>query len=392
MGVRIEPFQEHHLPALQAFLQSCYPDSPLKADVDYFRWRFAGDPRGSSLPHYFLALNGDAVIGQWCGLDDRIWVEGTWHDCTWLIDLIVAPEYRRSAALMGVARAVMATGTLCLATGADEHVVPLYEAMRWRRYRMSETFYAPLRPSRLARLAMGTGRVSSRMAWLHPALWVSDLVVPPLRKFTAAKWRGSQDLVVEPLTEFAPEIDVLCENLLPRLGRTSDRSAAILRWKFDRRPVGEHFALALRDRRDRTLRGYLVAKWMHRQSVRWAEVADMVVDPGDRRALGVLLRAAERTALQRRVDFLRLRCGLPEHTQALRRPAWIRKTAPVVDDVFAYSIDRALLDALAAGPWHLTSLVSDRVDYGRDEWGEINGPAPATPATVSTVDRAEAER
>ena len=26
------------------------------------------------------------------------------------------------------------------------------------------------------------------------------------------------------------------------------------------------------------------------------------------------------------------------------------------------------LDQLAAQPWHLTALVSDRADYGRDDW------------------------
>jgi hypothetical protein len=40
----------------------------------------------------------------------------------------------------------------------------------------------------------------------------------------------------------------------------------------------------------------------------------------------------------------------------------------VVDEVFAFARDSALLDALVAGPWHLTSLASDRADYGRDDY------------------------
>jgi hypothetical protein len=38
--------------------------------------------------------------------------------------------------------------------------------------------------------------------------------------------------------------------------------------------------------------------------------------------------------------------------------------------VFAYAADAALVDALSAGPWHMTSLASDRVDYGRDDYSE----------------------
>jgi hypothetical protein len=112
----------------------------------------------------------------------------------------------------------------------------------------------------------------------------------------------------------------------------------------------------------------MVTKLMRREGVQWAEVADYLCGPNDEGAFSGLLDSTVRQALVRGADFVRLRCGLPQHRQTLRAPWWIEKTIPVVDEVFAYSADAVVLDAVSALPWHMTSLASDRVDYGRDDW------------------------
>ena len=97
---------------------------------------------------------------------------------------------------------------------------------------------------------------------------------------------------------------------------------------------------------------------MRRGEARWAEVVDYLGDPR-----GVTAEVV-REALRLRLDFVRLRCSLPEHRAALRSPFWIAHNRPVIDDLLIYSKDARLQETLAAGRWHLTSIVSDRTDHG----------------------------
>jgi hypothetical protein len=88
----------------------------------------------------------------------------------------------------------------------------------------------------------------------------------------------------------------------------------------------------------------------------------------------MLLTAARRESLHRRVDFIRVRLSGAEQLQQLRKLRWIERARPGVDDVFMYSNDTRLLDLLSKQhSLYMTGICSDHADYGGDEWPDRFG-------------------
>jgi len=154
------------------------------------------------------------------------------------------------------------------------------------------------------------------------------------------------------------------ERLRPLFGVTTDRTAGVLDWKFSNRPHGSHFFVALRAPE---LEAMAAVKVMGRGRARWAEVVDYLCDPSDGERFQKLMGSVVRASLELDLDFVRLRASAKAHLATLRKPLWVVRNRPVIDDLLVYSRDKQLVDELCASPWHLTTIVSDRTDHGADE-------------------------
>ena len=362
--LQIVPMTPDWLPRVAAFRARVYPDNRWGHDLGHLRWRFLDAP--SDLPPlYLLAVRGDEILGQWAGLPDRLRAGDQELPVTWMVDLVVAPEHRDTMAAAALFRAAGATDRLLLAIGATEAVLPFYGVFRWQRRAIADTFYRVLRPGPAAALA-GLPLEGAR-ARLLP---VADRLLPWVHRAHARA--GGE---VEPLSVLGPEIDALCEELRPRLGVHFDRGARWMRWKLEQRPCGHHRVLVLRHPGGR-LRGLVVIKLRSRPGVaRWAELAELLVDPADGAAFDALADAGTQAALAAGADLVRLRCSLPAHTTRLRPPWWIRRVRSPIDDLFLSPSAEACAPLLA-GAWHLTAAASDTVDTGLDEWEAAAPTAP----------------
>jgi hypothetical protein len=200
---------------------------------------------------------------------------------------------------------------------------------------------------------------------------VADRVVPTAARLLASVARSAarrRGVCVERVDRFDVAWDADLERLTRRCGVTEQRTAAILNWRFVERPVGRYEIFVLRTPGG-SLQGAVVLKWMARASAaRWIEVADYLVDPDDAAGLSALIPAGLLDAGAAGVDIVRFRLSRPEHRSLLRAPLWIEHARPVTDELFVYSSDAELLEALRASPWHLTALAGDRLEPGRDEW------------------------
>ncbi|HUR93851.1 MAG TPA: hypothetical protein VMY76_04680 [Gemmatimonadales bacterium] len=388
--MRIRAYEPRFEDELLAFRRRVFAEFPYKGDRACFEWEFDRNPLGSSLPIHLLLLErmGDRIVGQISALRDRLLVAGEWRECLWLYDLIIDPAFRGGPAVLALFRREMASAPIVLTTGPRPGTRRVCEVLGWTRLDVTHAMYCVLRPTRLAALAEandgsdvgaaaegrrhGESRLAGlRHAALRLALPVADRVVPSVaRLFTgaaraAASGRGAR---VERIDRFDAAWDADFDRLTRRCGVTVYRTAAILNWRFVERPIGRYELFVLRAPGG-ALRGSVVLKWMARPSVaRWMEVADYLVDPDDVAGFRSLVRAALLAAGTAGVDFVRFRLSRPEHRALLRAPLWIEHTRPVTDEVFTYSRDAALVEALRSSPWHLTALAGDRLEPGRDEW------------------------
>jgi hypothetical protein len=358
------PFSDDRWPQVQAFLRSAFPEAPLKADREYFDWRFRDNPMGSSLDQYFLLVERGAIVGQIATLRDRIRIGSAWHEARWLVDLIVAAAHRGGLGAARLIERVKTAGPLVLGSGVTPNLDRFYTSLKFRRVEASRTLYQPIHPSRLARAAGLALPVTRRLA-----LAAGDGVLAKVQWLRARLPRGRNAPLVEEVGADDPRLEPFLTRMLPGLGVTTYRDPDWLRWRFERRPVGRHALYVSRDPGSSAISGFAAMKWLRRDSsLRWMELADLLVAPGDVATLRALMRQAVLLATGSGVDFIRLRCSHPFQLATLRGSLWLDHTRPSTDDIYMWSRDEALAAAFAEGPHHFTGVVADRINYAADEW------------------------
>lgn len=359
----VRPLCAEDLPRVLEFRQHHYPASPEKGDPQQFNWQFAQHPLGSSLDGFLLAWQGETLVGQLATMRDRLMVDGTWHEVRWLCDLMVAPEERGGLAALRLFQAAMQRNELLLATGAGVVMEPLYRSLGWQQMPIAKTYYLPIRPRALLRMAKATGREEEGNLDLQSlvAAVAGGVLHRVLPGVVRKQQQHAQGVNCEKLTQINGEVDAFLVQTAPQLGITPWRSADVYSWKFVTCPESDLQGWLARDRSTSAIRGVLAARLVEKTDLaKWLEIVDYVVLPGDRTAFMALLCAAMEEGLAQKVDFLRLRLSRPEHIKLLPSPWWREYTLPVTDDVFAWSGDATLIGKLNQQPWHLTSLVSDR--------------------------------
>jgi hypothetical protein len=358
------PFSDELWPQVQGFLRAAFPEAPLKADRDYFDWRFRGSPLGTSLDQYFLLIERGAIVGQIATLRDRIRIGSTWHEARWLVDLIVSAAHRGGLGAARLIERVKSGGALVLGSGVTPNLERFYTSLKFRRVEASRTLYQPIHPSRLARAAGLTLSTSRRLA-----LAAGDGVLALAQRLRARLPRGRNAPLVEEVGADDPRLEPFLARMLPGLGVTTYRDPSWMRWRFERRPVGKHALYVSHQPGSAAISGFAAMKWLRRDSsLRWMEVADLLVAPGDIGTLRALTRQALVLATSSEVDFIRLRCSHPFQLHTLRGALWLDHTRPSTDDIYVWSRNESLAAAFAEGPHHFTGVVADRINYAADEW------------------------
>ncbi|RME29355.1 MAG: GNAT family N-acetyltransferase, partial [Deltaproteobacteria bacterium] len=323
------------------FRRRVYPDNDRAGDDAHFRWRFlrtAGADTSPRAPFTLLAVEGDEILGQWAGIDDRVWAGGRTWPVTWMVDLVVAPEHRDTMAAMALMREAVTAGRTLLATGVPARLLPFYEVFRWRRIPVGGSFYAVCRPRPLVDLAHAGDADSPATPKLPAAvrtlLPLSDRLLPLLRRARSAMIPGRGS--VELLPAVPDAADGLFHRLRELLAPTPVFDAAALRWKLEARPCGRHELLGLPGAGGQ-LRGLAVLKLRRRPGVAgWGEVAAILVHPEDGPGFHRLLGGVEERAHRHDLDFLRLRCSVPALQRRLRPPWWLRRDRPPITDLFLH--------------------------------------------------------
>jgi hypothetical protein len=232
-------------------------------------------------------------------------------------------------------------------------MVPLYETLRWRRVAAVRTFVAVLRPGAMAASRRGWN-------WLRGMDGLASGMYGTVSRWGMGGRRGREE-------ETAPAgMEEFCANLAGLGGVRPSRSRELFEWKFGKGPMRRAMAWSVRGPEGR-LKAMVAAKIFSRDGLRWMEVADVAaLEPTAGRAV---IGAAVSAAVRAGMDLVRVRVSSPAQAGGLPRPLWWEHTRPLVDEAVVWSRDGGHARALE-GPWALTALVSDAVDYGGDEIGQ----------------------
>ena len=368
----ITDYADGLLPSLRAFLHTSFPQSPLKSDPKYLRWRSVENPFTSAQSAWLVAVRENQVCAQLSVSPDRIYVQGSWREGVWLYDLFVAEENRGSLLALQLVQRTMKRNEIVLVTGSAAHLKRFYTALKWKHLEICQTLFWIRRPSRLLLMASDTGEQSSRLRMASVVLKPADPIWAKVMEVRVKIAKRSGDSIdISEATSAPEDLEEIVSAHCEAGTITTARDPEYLKWKFEGRPVGKHILLSARQAGDRKLLGYLALKLMKRSGgATWTEVVDYLVYPEDTVAFPALLQHAQRLAIALNLDFMRCRCSLPAHIKSLAAAGWVNRTRPIIDDVFVYAKRPEIREALQNAPWHLTAIVSDRSDYGKDEWAD----------------------
>ncbi len=133
-----------------AFLQRAYDDNPRMSDEKFWNWHYLQAPYKDveNLP-IWVAKSGEQIVGQVGTIPVEVNVEGVRRKAIWILDMIVAPEFRRrglAKKLVKAAHDVIPFG-LVINTAAQEGSTKLLQDAGYKIIVNVPRFHKPLFPA-----------------------------------------------------------------------------------------------------------------------------------------------------------------------------------------------------------------------------------------------------
>ena len=351
-----------HRDGLFRFLRRNFPNSPHKANDAYFDWRFARSPLGNSLDKYALLLEGSEVIGQAATIKDQLQIGRNWFDCVWLMDFIMDEAHRGGLGAVRLVRRIMQTNDIVLVSGAGPHMIKFYTSLKFRKIPTNRTWYIPLHPGAMV------AATRPMPTWSKPLLWAADQVISPVQNLLSKRLKINSDITIEPgHVESAAMASILDANYLQGVV-TNQRSVPLLSWRLEQCPVGQRRVIFARNNKTGDVVGYAALKWFDRPNT-WKsiEIVDWIVPPNSPDVWQSIVYYAVQQAANEGLDFVRIRAN--ETLMKNMAPLLAKDvTRESVDEIYVWSRSPEIADTFTKGPFFFTGLVSDRADYGADEW------------------------
>jgi hypothetical protein len=233
-------------------------------DLDYWRWKFASTPLGQ---HVAVGVTPTGeVIGQVAGLPLKVQVDGRPVVTSCIVDVMVAPEFRKGLQKPGVFPTLL--DLLITSVTGTRGTVLIYAV--------------PIR---------STFRVASRLFGWREAFPLTRVVRAAEELPTGPgrpRWRDA----LRPVERFGPWMDQLWAICRPALPFATTRDAAFLNWRFVDCPHVRYFPYVLWDRWRARARGVAVVR-LEWQGQPIATVVDWIVPRGDERSAAALLDGVE---------------------------------------------------------------------------------------------------
>jgi GNAT superfamily N-acetyltransferase len=245
--VDIKQFELADEDALLSFLRGSYPDEPSKSDPVFWKWHFLENPNTSvdNVP-LWIVKTGDRVVGQMATIPVRLKVGEKEKPALWIIDFILAPEYRGRGlgkGLMKAARETYCTTMIALGYNAQSEAVLL--SHKWVSLGNINRYHALFFP----------GNANRDLSHLGPVKELANLLYAPFRP-AESRLSANGTGTLREISEFDSSFDSLWEDASTRWPCAVVRDSRFLQWQFMRQPGKKFEVLGYYE--DNQLLGYVV--------------------------------------------------------------------------------------------------------------------------------------
>jgi len=346
--VQIKQFELSDQEAVLSFLGRAYADDPRKSDPAFWKWHYLENPftAADNVP-LWIVKDGERVVGQAATILVEIKVEEEIRQAVWILDFILAPEYRGQKLgkrLLLLAREKFPT---MLALGYNSQSGNVLRSLEWVEMGSINRYQKLLFP--------GYG-LKETAAWA-PLRGLVNLIYAPFRPGNKEISANAQYTIKE-ITSFDREFDDFWERVSPSYSCAVERGSAFLEWQFMRQPGKKFEVLGLY--RDGKLRGYAVLFFRKPEcdgAPPKAAITDICYDREHaEEAIDELLKAALRLSIEKRSGSLVTDVREPFIEARLKKFGFwqIKKSPPFM----IYSPSRQDI-MYAPANWFLTRADSD---------------------------------
>lgn len=307
-----------------------------------YDWFYIQNPQGTACLNLLYGNDGSLVGSLGVGAR-QVFIDGAAHRGGVLVDFVVSPRHRSVLPALTLQRKgrEAALGTMDLLYGLPSPKA----ASVCKRLETQVAFELP-RFARVLRFRAYMQRVLP--AWLAlPASWVVDA----LDRIRIGARLFSSSNYAEWASDFDETFDTLWDAVDKRGQCIGLRNREFLRWRFGKQPGHTFDVLAIRSRRDGSLRAYFVCD----RNGEALSVADCLsIGSEDELVQSLLLLGLKARKLGMASVNLRL-TGLPAWSRALLRAGFRVRSS----QIFFAVMNPSLAAKVAPYPWHLTRADED---------------------------------
>ncbi|MEK6280047.1 MAG: GNAT family N-acetyltransferase [Acidobacteriota bacterium] len=294
--VQIKQFQLPDQEAVLAFLREAYADDPRKSDPAFWKWHYLENPYTASdnVP-LWIVKDGDRVVGQAATILVEIKVLDEVRRAVWILDFILAPEYRGQKLGKRLLLLARETYPTMLALGYNDQSGNVLRSLEWVEMGSINRYQKLLFP----------GYGLRETAAFAPLRGLVNLCYAPFRP-GERKIAASDRYTIKEITTFDREFDDLWQRVSASFPCAIVRSSAFLEWQFVRQPGKKFVVLGVY--RDGRLAGYVVLffrKPEYKNAPPKAAITDICYDPQHaEETIDELLKASLRLSLLKRAGSL----------------------------------------------------------------------------------------
>jgi len=346
--VTVRPYQGSDLDSVLRFYSTAFGgDRGQKEEA--FRWIQQNPSLTGDTQNYLLMFSDDRLIGYWGLMPARFFCSSVPFPGLFSQEALIDPAYRGEGLGHVLLDAVNRSGRFMISLWHNQRIQAIKTKGRW----LNVGWYRPLKKVFTLRGLVAT-------AWRQDVAGkISSFVSPIAARSVGSEAVAAGGFEVEEALRCDREYDELFYRTAAKLGMVSDRTSAILNWKYVDIPHRRYTVLSAK--KAGSLRGYLVLRVENRAHFKKGVIVDLLVDPEEPKALDVLLSRCEGIFGQEKVDFSV--CVL--QTESLRKVFYSRgyysASSRLTDSCLIFNQDRAPDSGPATrlDRWYLTYGDSD---------------------------------
>lgn len=344
-NIKIKPMHPVDRPDVLSFLRAAYPDNPRQSDPRFWDWHFPGHPLADpGKPPIWLAKSGDRIAGQLACIPVNLRVKEKNVTATWILDLMVDPEFRRRGIMKNLVREVQKVYPALLGVNTNQqHAPALLQSLGWKIVSLIPRYHRLLFPGSDIKHVSPSGMVAKAV----------NLAFSPFRPRSG----GGINPHLRSLTGFDRSFDDLWLEAREQWPCAVNRSVATLNWQYRTQPGKKFEIIGWYDAEQ--LRGYAVMYYRKARAgcVPKAAISDICYHPSNPvRIVDELIEGCIQLALERRAGGVVVDVMDELLRDRLRRAGFLRVNSPLQLMAWATEGQEEVLDPKN---WFLTRGDSD---------------------------------